>query len=487
MEFKKIVRAADYLKVLLLAVCLLSVSAASASQQLTSTTCQNCCIFNIYLLEDKLSVHVEYNCHGEINREKLEIIALADLVEEELLPGVKLFSRTNDGLVVIQVSGGQYVHMVNSTIKGFADGLAAPVFVEGNGFLHMQGGQIFQNKGAVSGGVAAFNGSFLVLEDSHFEGNSGGALIVKGDATLASISNVTFLRNSEHDLAVDLVVDEGAIVNSTSASFSGGSRDSIASALFFEQEQGNPLDWANMFITNSQGLWSSIHIGTGSQLMMSDSSIKWFVTSHGAISCGQNSVAVLVRTNFTDNFGMKGSGIHSEGGNVTVETCKFTGNFGEFGGAIASLAGGHLSLSNSILTDNVAAVGGAVYTGQSINDECSDKFDEGSVSIKGSVFERNLAQIDGGSIYSVCESLNLQDSKINESKAGSFGGGVVSKDNEETTIIGTNVTMCTSAKGGGLSLSDVRRISLSAMELFGNHAVEDGGAAHVLRYVDSLG
>ena len=162
-----------------------------------------------------------------------------------------------------------------------------------------------------------------------------------------------------------------------------------------------------------------------------------------------------------------------QGGEVRIEGFTLTGGGGgeiswwsAAGGAI-SMDGGSLTLSESIVSDNTADIGGALFAGQ----------DADSVSIVDSVIESNEASQYCGALFSYVPT--TISGTVIRNNSGDICGSVGAYGVEITVSESTIRDNLTSNEGGGLWLVDAS-LTLSGSLLQANQASTDGGGVYMI-------
>jgi hypothetical protein len=180
------------------------------------------------------------------------------------------------------------------------------------------------------------------------------------------------------------------------------------------------------------------------------------------------------RSSFTDNHvteydGSGGAIISINQNSVEISDSTVSGNTSEeFGGAISSISPGDLLIEDSTLSGNnagLAGVGGALASQ-----------DSGSTTIRRSTISGNASNIGpGGGVFSVNESLSIENSTISGNSTKYVGGGVTSYVGTvaatDSTIAGNNATEPSSV-GGGVFLCDCSSATLSGSIVADNRADE---------------
>ncbi|MBD2206128.1 type I secretion C-terminal target domain-containing protein [Calothrix sp. FACHB-1219] len=216
----------------------------------------------------------------------------------------------------------------------------------------------------------------------------------------------------------------------------------------------------------------------------------------GAIFVGYSAKATVINSNFDKNDGTVTKSGHSSGaistfgsGDLTVRGCEFTNNKGVNGGAIYSLLGG-LTVENSVFRNNSSAgdLGGGAICTDGANAVGSGSSVGGVISIRGSRFENNQAQGEGGALllYGYAkDQILLENSTVvgntasKNAKGIARGGGL--RGNSALTI--RNVTFANNTaekQGGGVWLDGGSEKNIINSTFSGNKTLTGAGGAMLL-------
>ena len=272
-------------------------------------------------------------------------------------------------------------------------------------------------------------GSMVYLTNNSFIDNAAviaGAVFL-GGATCIAISNNTFESNNGTDAGALYILSPGG---TPSECFQWGQRDVTPfenlpdGSTFFE-----PPSWGDdTLVSNLAG-----GAGIGNY---------YFKSTHGNVD--------IRGSTFSNNKAILHGALLVEGAQhpCLVSSSSFTGNMASAGngGAVYMSGLGDLHVVASKFSSNFASTGGAVcFTSLS-----------GVVTVKGSGFESNLAESEGGAIAVLVGSLAANDTTFVTNKAAFSGGGAV---------------LC----------RDCLEVSINASSFLNNSAQEFGGALKVNR------
>lgn len=452
-------------------------------------------VFNVYLEEDGTTVHLEYSRIGNEPENVNRTESLADLSEKDLLDGVKMFSNTTEGIVVLHLFDKAHLYVVNSTIKGFRNNIegfnttfAAPILIDSNSYLHLERSEVIENEVGFSGGLWCIGGSKANLTNvqlSHNIGKQVGGLFAEGADTIVHLLNVNLTENKGPDVAHDVAVTKGATVTTEAAMFHGLNRASYHNSLSKRLDHWHDLRSKNRLSNISKrfsdSMPGSIYVGSGGSLVLYKSEVSWYVSLNGAVHCAKNSMVLIQESRIMDNFGLQGSGVVASGANVSLIECEFFRNLAKIGGAVASLQGTLLHISGTHFVDNHATLGGAVYISHSLEAICSKGIPNAKVVIHDVKFIDNVALLDGGAILNMCEGISVSNTSFQKCTAGASGGGIHLYSAGTVVLEDLLFEECSATMGGALRGVKVKDLQLTSTNFFNNEAKQIGGAMHAPR------
>lgn len=181
---------------------------------------------------------------------------------------------------------------------------------------------------------------------------------------------------------------------------------------------------------------------------------------------------VLIRDFRAVNSTASGLGNHvyiSGGANITLANVTLaSSNCSTSRGAVAVVSGASAAISDSAIIDNLAFDGGALYAKDS------------SLQLSSMTLARNQALNGGGAISVTQSSLAISDSTFLDHKAGMSGGCIEASLASNVTILGSNLTTCTSELyAGGVRLSQGSGLVLEGSTVQGARSSSLGGAVLV--------
>ncbi len=255
---------------------------------------------------------------------------------------------------------------------------------------------------------------------------SGGAINIIGNENTLTVSGTAFSNN------------ESTYINEEHDGTKGGG------AIYFK---GGELDISGaVFDANKSGFYGGALNTSDAQVTIDENTVfKNNNSATGAAAYFINSTAAEIENvTATDNTVESNGGVfYANGSTVTMTAVTATGNTATNGGVIyVSGAGSVVEISDSILNNNSAVTGGAIY------------MTDATVSAEGCEFKENTAQI-GGVAYNSRGTLNLSDNEFSNNTAilnsqGKNGNGaVVSIAGGNVNTDGTNIFSDNTAAGHG--------------------------------------
>ncbi|NWF61080.1 MAG: type I secretion C-terminal target domain-containing protein [Fischerella sp.] len=215
----------------------------------------------------------------------------------------------------------------------------------------------------------------------------------------------------------------------------------------------------------------------------------------GAVRLGYNVEATVQNSKFDGNDGTlaksnfsAGAIATNGGGELTIKGSEFTNNKGVNGGAVYKLMG-DLSVENSSFLNNSSkgGLGGGAILIDGANQSGPSSTEGGQISIRGSHFEGNETEGEGGAIMSWGYGLDkmlVEDTTIvgNSAKTGEIKGrGGALRVHGELTLRNVSIANNTADnQGGGLWSDGQQPVEISNSTFSGNKAIGDAGGAMIL-------
>jgi predicted outer membrane repeat protein len=406
--------------------------------------------------------------------------------------GGGLYLKSRDGAKPAVVDA--CVIIGNSASDGGGGIILASDNKAGSGILTIKNTVVAGNTAALfGGGIYVRNeGVHAVVTKSLVSNNSaaeGGGLAATNGADSLAISGTTILANRATDALKGggggLFVNAGPVVSVQSSLFSGNTSASNGGAISVTGELSDPVGLTTKG-TSILGNNAAIVGGGISALGRVDLALAKSVVSGNAADGGGG--GGIYATGIT--------GVNAAGATVTVKGGSFAGNFTvAYGGGICSVGDGaaeaDLSVTGALFLGNVAGNGGGVYTqGQGTVKIVTTRVignlatvDGGggmelksktSVSVIGSLFERNHAAGKGGGllldVLAGAASL-VSGSKLFGNTSTGSGGGIAVIGGEAGAILKSTVTGNVSGISGGGIFSDAQELlDLTGSKVTGNFA-----------------
>ncbi len=209
-----------------------------------------------------------------------------------------------------------------------------------------------------------------------------------------------------------------------------------------------------------QGCGGGIYVDS-SELAIANSTIKdnWANNYGGGIYLEDGgSILNVSNTTFSNNVADLGGGLYSFNSMIKVTGSRFDANSGATGAAVYSM--GNLNISDSIVSNNEASChAGGIFGG-------------GRLSISEVTFSGNMAGRYGGALYSDSADTSIVDSIFKENTA-QRGGGVYNLGDVDLARVDF---IANSADSQGGAIYNNRTLSLSDSTLSENSAGLQGGA-----------
>jgi hypothetical protein len=404
--------------------------------------------------------------------------------------------------------------------------------------MTFKSGRTNGNGSEFGGGAIRFRGLNLNVEDCRLTENgtigtnaSGGAIYVDGGfltMTRSLVSNNSTLGNNAPGGGIVLAFNPASgvglatihdcqiIGNSTLGDNSGGggltASDAVISNSLFENNQtfGSNSSGGSAFATSSRPDWTitgstfsdnkTFGVGAQGGAITSNSGLT-IVDSHflsnatysstsggGALRITGNWASTIITSSFIGNIASGGSGgaIASSGRGLTITDCVLTDNQAFLGGAIAGSA---LTITRSKISNNEAigqyAAGGGIYVEGGITitqSEVSGNTVIGNVGSGGGIYVRSTSYITissstissnsivgasgrGGGLYLGYNDAIIVSSTISGNQLMGIGDGAGIFSTKELTVqystISNNRIGNELSRGAGMSISAVSKISHS--------------------------
>ena len=293
--------------------------------------------------------------------------------------------------------------------------------------------------------------------------------------------------------ASNTLINNITITNCTSTSYGG---------VIYAYTNSN-LTVTNTNLTDNNALsGGAIYVSTNSNLTVIDSNFTDNNANQngGAIYVFTNSTLTIYNSNFTgNNATLNGGAIYgSSDVNIHINKTVLSENTARYGGAIF---GGRINISNSSLVGNNASVGGAISNNNSVIYLNDTLFENNTANMNivllggGAIFMNNtLLNIDYSSfknnkVKNITQSSNyggailidsnstifVSNSNFTLNNATSYGGAIYAKQLTNYTIINSNFTQNYALFGGGIYVGTNSTANISQTKFLQNSAHSGGG------------
>jgi hypothetical protein len=184
----------------------------------------------------------------------------------------------------------------------------------------------------------------------------------------------------------------------------------------------------------------------------------------GGIRVQQGGKLTLDESAVTDNKGVNGGGIWSEG-TLTLHRSNVSGNVAVAGAGVFNARPGTVTVRHGKINGNQADTSG----GGIVN--------AGGLTVEDSVLAHNTARdMDGGALSNQ-GSAKFSDSELSDNFAGLDGGAVFNDVEAGLDITGGHITQNRAGRDGG-AINNAQSATLTKVRLKDNSAGRDGGAIH---------
>lgn len=344
-----------------------------------------------------------------VTRSATYSILSGDLLDNDSITD---FSRHGDNSQFVVSSSGpsSATRLDGFLIRGGSGRLITPtVSSPGGGMLIAGGGPALSNLGFVANMGFVLKGAGLrvtsngapALTNVTFVGNQYGLSVENGVETGPTLSSVTFLSNTGTDCAglfneLSTVVMDHVTFTANVATDFGGGACNV---------KGGRMTMTDVTFTGNQA------------------------ASGGGLFNDLKATATLSNVRFFTN-------------SVSTDLPSSTG------GAIESVNRSGLTISKAVFSGNSAGSGGAIHSGN------------GVLTVTGSTFTANRAQVDGGAIQVASGgTANLADVTLNGNSVITGNGGGIDDNSDGLTltrvIFSGNAAVVSPGKGGGLRSTGV--------------------------------
>ncbi|MFW5652825.1 MAG: choice-of-anchor Q domain-containing protein [Planctomycetota bacterium] len=332
------------------------------------------------------------------------------------------------------------------------------------------------NAAANGGALSASNGSVFAIE-STFEGNaaadSGGAIAVFDSAYLRIDGGTVIANTAEAGRGGGIYISGGSILDFNTVETANNTADLAGGGVYVEGDSEAVLHRGSLN-ENSSEFGGGFAVG-------SDGEIEIELTRLSGNAARADGGAGYL---------FAGAGIR------LADTSMLQNTAGNAGGGLANEGQSGMGLFNLFVTDNAAAIGGAISLAASTTATVEDSSflrnsaDDagGALHVNDAIlnlircdFSDNTAVNDGGAIaLTAVRSFDAEDVQF-DFNAGGMGGAVFSnianrRLNFVNTVFSNNIA---SQDGGAVSSNDDSGVGFEAVDFVANSAGSRGGAASI--------
>lgn len=253
------------------------------------------------------------------------------------------------------------------------------------------------------------------------------------------------------------------------------------------------LTLKNMTLKDGTGANAGALENYGTVYLYSDKFLNNSSSTHGGAVTNHGTLNVTQTTFKGNKASTNGGAIYIEGGQAAIYVSTFTNNQAtSAGGGLASNLS-YTVMGYSTFKNNSATDGGAVYESDNgTNDQGLVAFlttftnnhggygggveNNGTATLGGDTFNKNHVTGDGGAVWNLTGSLDLEDSAIDQNSAGTTGGGVSvygdSADIERVSFTNNHADQ----QGGGIYTTSTVKLFNSTFS--GNSSSASGGGVY---------
>ena len=214
------------------------------------------------------------------------------------------------------------------------------------------------------------------------------------------------------------------------------------------------------------------------------------------LNVGSKSAATITGLTLSHGSITSTGGAVYNSGKLTLNDCTITGNTAHFGGGLYNASKGGLELNNCTISNNLAEFGGGLenagqatlsditFSGNSASNSGGglENFAAGILSLTNSKIQNNNAAVNGGGLYGAGGTSKVANCTISGNTATKFGGGVYVAANGSIAISSTTISNNSAEFGGGLENAGIA--TLTACSIAGNSTSSSG--AGLEDFADSL-
>ena len=385
-------------------------------------------------------------------------------------------SVQNDGGVA-HVKNNSIIIISNCTfISNSATNYGGVFYIEINSFLAVNNSTINSNTATYGGYAFTNNSDNVSVSTSTLNYNvaaaRGGVMyLIKNSST--TIRNSTFDHNrAEYGGGIISVREFGSSAFIYASNFSdnvvdvfGGVAEVTNGGYMFV----NNSIFYNNFAGNDGGVFDGYIMSTIKVYRSNFTNNRARVG--GVVSIRQGSEFFVMKCIFHNSSGVDfGAVIHAlKETNTTIHNCTFSHNLALFGGVLIVESNNDVTIDNSMFNNNIAEIdGGVVY----LRTWCR-------IIIRNSLFNKNTAGNDGIMIANDNSFVEIENTTFSDNEAGHDGGCLYVNDNSTIIVTGSNLTRNYAGNSGGAVYGlKSSNITIRASRIENNTAQNSGGGIH---------
>jgi predicted outer membrane repeat protein len=201
------------------------------------------------------------------------------------------------------------------------------------------------------------------------------------------------------------------------------------------------LNITNSTITENTATNEGGAIYNAGTLTITNSTITENTATNGG-GIMNDATATITNSTITENTATNEGGAIYKSDTLTITNSTITGNTAPYGGAIYN-SGGTLTITNSTITENTANYGSAIYNAGTLSPTY--------LTLTNSALTGNTANNDGGAIYTVYSTTNIDNSTLTGNSASGGGGGAILNYYGTLTLTNSVLTENTANYGSAIS------------------------------------
>lgn len=321
------------------------------------------------------------------------------------------------------------------------------------------------------GGGAYVDGGSPRFEASRFELNfalagGGGMYVAQGDPTLL---DVEFVENSSGGFGGGLYVTGGSAPVMRDCSVTRNNTNARGGGIYNASTSAWSIEHTT-FDSNLADSGGAVYSATGTISFISSIFRDNYASWSGGALLAIDGTSGIESSEFTGNRAVEGAAVRHLTGALTVSDSTFDGNIASAAGGALNFTEADVLVQRSVFVANQGVEGAALFN------------ETGRLEVRGTNFERNLAELSGGAIANDAAECMIVDSTFdrNLSLALAGDGGAVWNRSSTATVVSSRFFKNSATLGGAIGnlVSDVS-VSNSAFSGntggFGGAVFSEGG------------